>query len=151
MFVGGSDDFVCRRQLWHQWSLLSAFSRVFFHRRPLQRLSLWALTLVAASALALFVVVCDKIPMASFISVDFCDGFVHWRRSLFIYVSWRLRSLPAASALASSVCIGFGGGFSIGFVLLRWLCLPVAAVAIMTVCVDFQGLRGNNCVSILSS
>ena len=64
---------------------------------------------------------------------------------------WPLHSLPAASALALSVHIGFGGGFSIGFVLLRWLCLPVAAVAIMTVCVDFQGLRCNNCVSILSS
>ena len=55
------------------------------------------------------------------------------------------------SALASSVCIGFGGGFGIGFVLLCWLCLPVAAVAIMTVCVDFQGIRCNNCVSMLSS
>ena len=64
------------------------------------------------------------------------SGFVHCRR---------------LQRFSLSVGIGFGGGFSIGFVLLRWLCLPVAAVAIMTVCVDFQGLRCNNCVSILSS
>ena len=57
----------------------------FFHCRPLQHwLSLWALTLVAASALALSVVVSNEIN--GFISVGFCDGFVHWRQSLFIYV-----------------------------------------------------------------
>ena len=129
MFDGGSDDFVCRRQLWHHWSLLSAFSCVFFHRRPLQRLSLWALTLVAASALALFIVVCDKIPMASFISVDFCDGFVRFVATSFI-----------------------AGGFSVGFVCLyrlwrrlqHWLRSVALALFASggdgdkTVCVDFQ-------------
>jgi len=40
--------------------------------------------------------------------------------------------LPAAQRFSSSVGIVFGGGFSSGFVLLRRLRLPVAAVAIMT-------------------
>ena len=65
----------------------------------------------------------------------FSSGFVHCQR---------------LQRFSLSVGIGFGGGFSIGFVLLRWLCLPVAAVAVMTVCLDFQGLLYNNCVSMLS-
>ena len=135
-------DFICRCQLWHQCSLLSAFSRVFFHCRPLQRLSLWALTLVAASALALFIVVCDKIPMALFISVDFCDGFVRFVAALFI---------------ASGISIGFVCRYWLWWRLQHWLCSFVVVLSAGCGGGDYDCMYGfsrslcNNYVSILSS
>ena len=90
-----------------------------------QRQNQWLRSSVLAFEMDLFI-------GGGFCSFMFIGGFVH---------CWRLQRWPL-------VGIGFGGGFSIDFVLLLWLCLTVA---IMTVCMDFQGLLCSNCVSVLLS
>ena len=93
---------VCRCQLWHQWSLFLAFTSIIFHCRPLQRLSLWELTLVAASALA----VSNRI-----------NGFVHQR--------WVLRWMCLLLAVSVHLCLVAAsfivGRFSFGFIYRYWL------------------------------